>query len=185
MLTRRRFAIVLAVLLVTALAAAAVSSWVWAKSYAPLHVTAYGPGSGVSPRPVGSSNDPACPDFTGCGRLAFVIHGKRRRIAEMHVVVRNDGRWGITIQRGDFHPYCSLPINADTCFELESMRPSRALGVPAHASADLRLRFRTNCRKRTTGYTTGLFALPLVYRYLGVFERTQNVTLPFDVDYLW
>jgi hypothetical protein len=110
------------VLAVAILVALVVSALVWAKSYAPLRVTAYGPGFGVSEQPVGSEST-ACLDFTGCGHLAFVIHGDGRRIAEFHVVVKNDGRWPVTIRSADLHSYCGLPI-----------KPEQLLRAPVAAS---------------------------------------------------
>jgi hypothetical protein len=194
-----RVLIVLALLLALVIALAA-GAFAWAKSNAPLRVTAYGPGFGVSERPVGSSEGGVCISvFPGCGRLGFVVRGEGRRFAEFHVVVKNDGPWTITIERGDFHSFCTLPINADECIALQelrqpppgdagglglSTRPFRPLRVPAHASADLWLRFQTSCGKHTPGYSSGFSAFPLVYRYLRVFERKQNVTSPFDIDYV-
>jgi hypothetical protein len=194
-----RVLIVLALLpaLVVALAA---GGFAWAKSYAPLRVTAYGAGFGVSEEPVASSDVPCASVFPGCGRLAFVVRGEGRSFAEFHVVVRNDGPWAITIERGDFHPFCTLPINANDCLGLQELRqpplrdagghalttrPFRPLRVPAHASADLWLRFQSSCLKHSPGdYSSGFSGFPLVYQYLGVFERKQIVTLPFDIDYL-
>jgi hypothetical protein len=199
MLTRRRLAIAIALVLFAAVAALAVSSWVWAKSYSPLRVTAYGPGFGVSERPAGASDSACTEAFNGCGHLAFVVHGKGTHVAEFQVVVKNDGRWPVTIRRADLHSYCTLPINVDNCFELQSLRqgpprytgaraptagPFRPLRVAAHASADVWVRMLTSCYKHETGYRGGSYALPLVYRYLSVFERTQNVSMPFDIDFV-
>ncbi len=201
MLTRRRLAIVLAVVVFAALTALAASSWVWAKSYAPLRVTAYGPGVGVAGRPVGSSDDgPLCPAaFNTCGHLAFVVHGDHTRIAEFHLVVKNDGRWPVTIRRTDLDAYCGQDVTFGNCFLPQALRrappagasadvqtagPFRPLRVDAHASADLWVRFVASCQKHEPGYGAGSYALPLVYRYLGHFERTQNVQMPFDVVYI-
>jgi hypothetical protein len=188
---------VIVVVVIAALVALAVSSFVWAKSYAPLHVTAYGPGFGVSERPVGSGDDPTC--LRPCGHLGFVVRGKGTRIAEFHVVVKNDGRWPVTIQRAELESYCMLPINSDICIELQALRrgprgddpsrsptagPFRPLRVAAHGSAEVWVRLLTNCRIHEDGYRSGAYSLPLVYRYLGHFERTQNVLMPFDVVFI-
>jgi len=187
MLTRRRFAVVLGVVLLAGVAALGVSAWVWAKSYSPLRVTAYGPGVGVSAQPVGGGDDAACPAAShGCGQLAFIVRGARTRIAEFHLVVKNDGRWPITIQRRDV----ALPCHVGNCLLIQSLRSTRTAGrfhplrVDAHASADVWVRFRSTCRQHQPGYGSGSYTLPLAYRYLHVFEHTQNVQMPFDVDYL-
>jgi hypothetical protein len=199
LLTRRRLAAVFVVVLIAALVALAVSSFVWAKSYAPLRVTAYGPGFGVSERPVGSNDDPLCAASAPCGHLAFVIHGDRTRIAEFHLVVKNDGRWPITIRRPDLDVYCTRVVTFGNCLQPEALRraPPRSAGaqavtagrfrplrVAARASADLWVRFAAGCQKHEPGYGEGAYTLPLVYRYLGHFERTQNVPMPFDVVYI-
>jgi hypothetical protein len=198
-LTRGRIALALFLAFLALVIALAAGAFAWAKSYAPLRVTAYGPGFGVSERPVASSGDPCISVFPGCARLGFVVRAEGRGFAEFHVVVRNDGPWAITIERGDFHSFCGLPINADYCYALQELRqppprdadgnalttrPFRPLRVPAHASADLWLRFQTSCRKHSSGYSSGFSAFPLVYRYLGHFERKQNVTSPFDIDFV-
>jgi hypothetical protein len=198
-LTRRRIVVAIAVVLVAILTALAVSSFVWAKSYAPLRVTAYGPGFGVSRRPVGSNPSVVseCGTLSGCGHLAFAVRGKRTHFAEFHVVVKNDGRWPITIRRRNLESYCTLPINVNNCIELHALRqgppgtnglstrPLGPLRVPAHASTDLWVRFLTSCRKHDPSYySSGGYSLPVAYRYLGHFERTQNVPMPFDIDFL-
>jgi hypothetical protein len=189
LLSRGRLAIAIAIVVLAGLIALAVSSFVWAKSYAPLRVTAYGPGFGVSKRPVGSNKDFACSAASAdCGQLAFVVYGDRTRTAEFRVVVKNDGRWPVTIRRLDLDRYCTREVTFANCFQPDALRrasgPFHSLRVAAHASADLWVRFVSNCRKHEPGYGYGSYALPLVYRYLGHFERTQNVQLPFDVDYL-
>jgi hypothetical protein len=118
-------------------------------------------------------------------------------LAEFHVVVQNDGRWPITLQRRDLESYCTLPINLDNCIELHALRRGPAgprtltkrwfgpVRIAAHASTDVWVRFSTSCRKHDPGsYRAGSYALPLVYRCLGFFRRTQNVPMPFDVDFL-
>jgi hypothetical protein len=179
------------------LVALAVSALVWAKSYAPLRVTGYGSGYGVSKKLFAS--DGPCFDVvgTGCARLTFLVRGEARRFTEFHVVVRNDGPWAVTIEHAAAPPYsCSDLFNRDSCMVFRELRrqPSgqpgryalstgafRPLRVPAHAHADLWLRFETSCSpNKPPQYSGGTLGIPLVYRYLGHFERTQDVKAPFD-----
>jgi hypothetical protein len=190
-LRRRLIALVLVLAIGVALA---VSALVWAKSYAPLRVTAYGPGFGFSSGPYAEAGEP-CFDYRpgGCAQLLFVARDAGTRIAEMHLVVTNSGRWPITIERTVVPYDCTQVVGH--CFapqELRrpptmnangqalSTRAFRPLRVEGHASADLWVRFRGRCLPSQQGVRTR-FALPLVYHYLRVFERTQRVLWPFWV----
>jgi len=187
MLTRRLIALVVVLAAVVALT---VSGLVWAKSYAPLRVTAYGPGFGFSKKPYAEVED-FCPELPrGCAQLLFVARGAGTEVAEMRVVVTNSGPWPITIDRF-VGPYDCTRV-ANHCFAPQELRGSptrhatgyalstrafRPLRVEAHASADLWVRFRGLCLPQQQGLRAR-FDLTLVYRYLRVFERTQRVLWP-------
>ncbi len=179
MLTRGRLAIALGVATLTALAVTALS---WTRSYAPLEITAYGPGSGFSAK-VSAESDSFCSTVDPCSRLLFAVRGGGSRTADVHLVVTNRGRWPITIERAAIPPercskyadYCLLPTGLR-----RSGGPFRPVRVAAHASADLWVRLRGTCTPPQSG-AYGTYAVPLMYHYLGVFERSQRLEFPFSV----
>ena len=192
---KRPFALALAVVLAV-LVALAVTAFVWAKSYAPLAACCYyGPGYGVSQKPVMDDN----------GFVGLVMRGTGRRVGEIHFRVGNDGPWTITIVRA-VNPY-----DIDDCRGLRAKEPGSCFGpirlrqpparkgdgyalstspfrpvrVPPHATTDLWVRFQETCHpQRGVGPSLSEFStITLVYRYLGRFERSQTVGWPFSVDY--
>jgi hypothetical protein len=190
-LTRGRIALALALAAAVGLVVTALA---WAGSYAPLRVTAFGPGYGFSKQP--SVDDD--------GVLNLVMRGTGDRVGEIRLVVANTGRLPVTVEKpprddhecswlGKGEPgLCYGPVelrqapakNGDGYrLSTHSFRPIR---LEAHETADIWVRVRETCHPdEDPGSTFSTFSgLKLVYRYLGRFQRTQEVALPFDIAYV-
>jgi hypothetical protein len=180
MTRKSRRLLVLGLVLAAASIAAVSYAYASAADYRPLRAVAYAPGVGFSPKP--TLNDE--------GEVDLHIDGYRHRFGIVDVVVRNDGRWRVRIERSVSRPCLDRtpPANGDGwCAGFDGLRDGSG---GKFAPVELAPGARTTLHLRYSGFCWGIkdagstfYAVRLVYRYLGVFERGQEVGLPFSPSF--
>jgi len=179
-----RVAGLVAVVLVLVAALAALVLFLWLRAYAPLSAPgnlgfAPGPGLGADVEPVTGSG----------GKTVFIPAYRKGRPFDTAFTIRNTGRFAVTVtglgERGarprELEPGKLLASDSSTA----SADPANV-----HAFHDLRLdpgdaaivvvRWSLSCG---TGSEAEVYSdsVPLRFRYLSTFTRTQAVRLPFAV----
>jgi hypothetical protein len=166
---------------VVVIAVAAVGLFLWVRSYAPLSASqgAYAPGPGLSAdiEPVTGSG----------GKPVFIPAYRRGRAFDTAFTLRNTGRFAVTVT-GLVRAQRALGPTPIGLFSTDS--PAASAG-PSHLqplshfrldpddSATVVVRWRLECGRNKAEVSAD--RLPLRYRYLSTFTRTEPVVLPFAV----
>jgi hypothetical protein len=167
-------------ILVGALAVAVVV--VWLRTYAPLSAPgsgfAPGPGLGADVRPVTGSG----------GKTVFIPAYRKGRPFDTAFTLHNDGRFAVTVTGlastahvPELWPDTLLTTDSSTASaDPAHLQPFQPLRLDPGDSAILVVRWGLDCSGGARGE---VFAddVPLRYRYLSQFTRTERVRLPFAV----
>jgi hypothetical protein len=164
---------------VVVLAVAALGLFLWVRSYAPLSADggayAPGPGLGADVEPVSGSG----------GKTVFIPAYRKGRPFDTAFTLRNTGRFAVTVtglepgQRGTGLAAIRLFSTDSASAEPSNLQPLGAIRLDPRDSATIVVRWRLNCG--TSKGEASADRLPLRYRYLSTFTRTQPVVLPFAV----
>jgi hypothetical protein len=162
---------------------AAVVLFFWLGRYAPLAALgegtfAPGPGLGADVRPVTGSG----------GKTVFLPTYRNGRPFDTAFTVHNDGRFAVTVtglgsmtSPPELAPQELLNTDSSTAStDPAHLQPFEKLRLDPGDSAILVVRWGLDC---PTGDKSEVFAdqVPLRYRYLSLFTRTERVRLPFAV----
>jgi hypothetical protein len=168
------------VVLVAALAALVL--YVWLRGYDPLTATnggyAPGPGLGADVEPIAGSG----------GKTVFLPTYTKGKPFDTAFTLENTGRFAVTLTglgEGAEHPELrpvtlfgsdSSTANADP----SSLRTFHELRLEPGDTATVVVRWQLDCAGSKNGQVFS-DSLPLRYRYLSMFTRTERVVLPFAV----
>ena len=143
-------------------AAAVLGLFLWLRTYAPLAgeypVT---PGSGL-----GANIDPA---LGSGGKPVLVPAYRRGRPFEVTLTLANHGRFAVTL----------LGLGRSTPGPVTPISVTQNLRLDPKQTALVTVRWQLTCPKGVTQAYAD--RLPLRYRYLSLFTRTERVALPFAV----
>jgi hypothetical protein len=166
---------------VVVLAVAALGLFLWVRSYAPLTAAeggyAPGPGLAADVEPVGGSG----------GKTVFIPAFQQGRPFDTAFTLRNTGRFAVTVtglepSPGGIGPAPILLFSTDSptaSAEPSHLHPLSRLRLDRNDSATVVVRWRLACTQAKGEISAD--RLPLRYRYLSGFTRTQRVELPFAV----
>jgi hypothetical protein len=163
------------------LALAALGLFLWVRTYAPLSAAesgfAPGPGLAADVEPVAGSG----------GKPVFIPVYGQARLFDTAFTLRNTGRFAVTVtglgagNRG-IGPLPMSLFSTDSptaSVEPSRLQPLNDFRLDPDDSATVVIRWRLNCGRVKREESTD--RLPLRYRYLSRFKRTQRVVLPFAV----
>jgi hypothetical protein len=165
------------VVLVAALAAAVL--YLWLRTYAPLSAApGFAPGPGLA-----ADIEPA----TGSGGRPVLIPTYRAgRTFDTAFTLENTGRFTVEVRglaadgAGPLHAQAVLASDSSTASaDPEHLHPFATLRLSRGDTATVVVRWQLDCR--THPRETFADAVPLEYRYLSLFTRTERVALPFAV----
>ena len=169
--------------IVVVLGLAALVLFLWLRSYAPLAALgagtfAPGPGLGADVRPVAGSG----------GKTVFIPTYRNGRPFDTAFTVHNDGRFAVTVtglgrmsSPPELAPESLLTTDSSTAStDPAHLQPFEKLRLDPGDTAILVVRWGLDCPR---GDKHEVFAdrVPLRYRYLSLFTRTERVRLPFAV----
>jgi hypothetical protein len=173
-LSPRRVAFAVAATLFVALAAIALGLFLWARSYTPLALSA-----------TASSIRGRVPALSGQGFSSTQHYLLRPGTREVEYGLVNDGRWAIEVDRLSAVPaapgeFTVQRVVANAFSIHERPLPTRGwqFRIGPHDGAGVGITFRLRCVVQPRGtFSLPVIALRVHYRYLRVFERTQDVPL--------
>jgi len=163
-------------------AVAALVLFVWLRGYAPLSAFAGtfapGPGLAADVEPVAGSG----------GKTVFLPAYREGRPFDTAFTLHNTGRFAVTVtglgggtQTPELRPEALFGSDSATASADPSrLRPFRHLRLEPDDTATVVVRWQLDCAGSKNGQ---VFAdsVPLRYRYLSLFTRTERVALPFAV----
>jgi len=168
------------VVLVVVLAAAVL--FFWLRSYAPLSAVdagSYAPGPGLAAdvEPVTGSG----------GKTVFIPNYRKGRPFDTAFTLHNTGRFAVTVsglasqpRRRDLNAGSLLATDSSAAgAEPSHLHAFRELRLDPGDTAILVVRWQLHCA-RSSGESYA-DTIPLRYRYLSIFRRTEQVRLPFAV----
>ncbi len=163
------------------LAIAALGLFLWVRSYAPLSAAdgSYAPGPGLAAdiEPVSGSG----------GKTVFIPAYRKGRPFDTAFTLRNTGRFAVTVtglgpglRAAGLAPIRLFSTDSPTASaEPSHLQPLGRFRLDPKDSATVVVRWRLDCTQRKREPTAD--KLPLRFRYLSSFTRTQPVVLPFAV----
>ena len=165
------------VVLLAALAATVL--YLWLRTYAPLSAVpgfAPGPGLAADIEPVTGSG----------GRPVLVPAYRPGRSFDTAFTLENTGRFAVEVRGlaadGDGRVHAQAVLASDsstTSADPEHLHPFATLRLSRGDTAIVVVRWRLDCRN--SHGETFADTVPLRYRYLSLFTRTERVALPFAV----
>jgi hypothetical protein len=160
-------------------AAAAASLFLWLRTYAPLDAAgsfAPGPGLGADVRPVTGSG----------GKTVFIPVYRKGGAFDTAFTVHNTGRFAVTVSGLGSGPLAGLEPEAllttdssTTSADPDHLHAFQPLRLDPGDTAILVVRWRLACSGAAAELSAD--AVPLRYRYLSLFTRTERIRLPFAV----
>jgi hypothetical protein len=156
--------------------------YLWLRGYAPLSAAtgsfAPGPGLGADVEPVAGSG----------GKPVFVPVYRQGRTFDTAFTLHNTGRFAVTVIAlgsvsggGQLTPQTLFGTDSSTASaDPARLRPFGHLRLERGDTAIVVVRWRLGCKQGGSGQTSS-DAVPLRYRYLSLFTRTERVELPFAV----
>jgi hypothetical protein len=160
-------AVVSAVVVVAAVVV--VGLFLWLRTYAPLDA-----GGPVSPgRGLGAAVEPT---FGSGGKTVFIPAYRRGRPFDTQLTLHNGGRFAVTVTGVGS---VGGPLAPAELIDPVHDRPLGSLRLDPHDDVTVVLRWRLACAPKDGEVASD--RLPLRYRYLSWFTRTETVELPFAV----
>jgi hypothetical protein len=166
---------------VLVLALAVAATYLWLRTYAPLDAQgsgSYAPGPGLAAdvQPVAGSG----------GKPVFIPQYTKPRLFDTAFTVHNSGRFAVTVTglaaRRAPAIYAAALLATDSpaaSADPQHLHPFRDLRLDPGDTAILVVRWQLTCAKDTGEVYSD--AVPLRYRYLSIFKRTERIRLPFAV----
>ena len=171
-----RLAGIVAAAIVAVLAGAALIVFLWLRTYAPLGAVGPGtPGTGLSAdvEPVTGSG----------GKPVFVPAYTPGRSFDTAFTLHNTGHFAVTVlglgAPNEAGPQPAALLATDSSANTEHARPFERLRLNPDDTAAVVVRWRLVCAKGDG--ETYSDVVPLRYRYLSMFTRTERIRLPFAV----
>jgi hypothetical protein len=168
------------VVLVLAVAAAVI--FLWLRTYAPLSAAdsgSYAPGPGLAAdvEPVTGSG----------GKTVFIPNYRKGRPFDTAFTLHNTGRFAVTVSglasdrsQPALHPGALLATDSSTASaDPNHLHAFRQLRLNPGDTAIIVVRWQLHCTRKRSEASADI--VPLRYRYLSIFRRTEPVRLPFAV----
>jgi hypothetical protein len=169
--------------LVLVAALAALALFLWLRTYSPLDAAgsggfAPGPGLGADVEPVTGSG----------GKTVFIPAYRKNRPFDTAFTLHNSGRFAVTVtglvkdrRLPQLEPVALLTSDSSTASaDPANVHPFHRLRLDPGDTAIVVVRWRLNCGAAGEAEVHS-DSVPLRFRYLSSFTRTQSVRLPFAV----
>lgn len=177
-----RTAVTIIVAAVVVIGVAVLGLFFGLRTYAPLSATgigSYGPGPGL-----GADVEPT---FGSGGKPVFLPVYRKGTPFNTTFTVENTGRFAVTLT--GLRSTRTGPVYAEKLFATDGtnsadpkhLRPFTELRLAPKDSALVAVAWRLDCSKPDRGTEAAADTVRLRYRYLSLFNRTEEVKLPFAV----